>query len=322
VDIATFHALGLRLIRQWSHQLGYCGVPAVYGRDDARAVLREAAEGLGLAIAPDGRRQPTDPWAVPLGRLAAAVERFRLGALPKAMGEQEAGDGFDLDLLAPLSEAYDRLLQQRRAVDFAAMLAAPARLFTTHPPALELLQNAYRWVMVDEFQDTTGLQYGLLRQVVARHHNLVVGGDPAQCFPPGTLVQTLQGAVPIESLAPGDAIVAGAGRGTTAVARIDQVLRRDFEGDLVEVTMKSGRVLRMTPGAPLLQLGGTATRRLLRLLDVSTGSRLPRRHRGWCCPFAQGGEGHAGHPDESESRERRQGLAPARLFDARGGRVP
>jgi DNA helicase-2/ATP-dependent DNA helicase PcrA len=75
VDLATFHALGLRLIRQWSHQLGYGGVPAVYSRDDARAVLREAAEGLGLAIAPDDRRRPADPWAVPLGRLASAVER-------------------------------------------------------------------------------------------------------------------------------------------------------------------------------------------------------------------------------------------------------
>jgi DNA helicase-2/ATP-dependent DNA helicase PcrA len=182
VDIATFHALGLRLIRQWSHQLGYGGVPAVYGRDDAQAVLRDAAEDLGLVVAPDDRRRPTDPWAVPLGRLAAAVERLRLGAEPHDSGELEAVGGFDPDLLGPLSEAYDRLLQQRRAVDFAAMLAAPGRLFKSHPPALEVMQDAYRWVLVDEFQDTTGLQYGLLRQVVARHHNLLVTGDPNQCL--------------------------------------------------------------------------------------------------------------------------------------------
>jgi len=182
VDIATFHALGLRMIRQWSHQLGYGGVPAVYGRDDARAVLRDAAEGLGLVVAPDDRRKPADPWAVPLGRLTAAVERFRLGAMPKPSAEQELVGGFDPDLLGPLSEAYDRLLQQRRAVDYAAMLAAPARLFVSHPPALEVTQDAYRWVMVDEFQDTTALQYALLRQIVARHHNLLVVGDPNQCL--------------------------------------------------------------------------------------------------------------------------------------------
>jgi superfamily I DNA/RNA helicase len=182
VDIATFHALGLRLIRQWSQQLGYGGVPAVYGRDDARALLREAAEGIGLAVALDDRCRPADPWAVPLSRLAAAVERFRLRAMPTARAEQEMVGGFDPDLLMPLSESYDALLQQRRAVDYAAMLAAPARLFMNHPPALELLQDAYRWVLVDEFQDTTGLQYGLLRQLVARHHNLLVVGDPAQCL--------------------------------------------------------------------------------------------------------------------------------------------
>jgi DNA helicase-2/ATP-dependent DNA helicase PcrA len=245
VDIATFHALGLRLIRQWSHQLGYGGVPAVYGRDDARAVLREAAEGLGLVVAADDRRRPADPWAVPLGRLAAAVERFRLSALPTATDAQDVG-GFDPDLLEPLSEAYDRLLQQRRAVDFAAMLAAPARLFASHPPALELVQDAYRWVLVDEFQDTGALQYGLLRQVVARHHNLVVMGDPNQCFPLGTLIESAHGPVPIETLRPGDPIVAGAGRGTTTIARILHVSQRDFEGEMVEITLKSGRVLRMT----------------------------------------------------------------------------
>ncbi|MBV9359243.1 MAG: ATP-dependent helicase, partial [Chloroflexi bacterium] len=182
VDIATFYALGLRLIRQWSHQLGYGGVPAVYGRDDARAVLREAAEGLGLAITADDRRRPADPWAVPLGRLAAAVERFRLGAVPAPSAGQDLVGGFDPDLLGPLAEAFDAALQQRLAVDFAAMLAAPARLFEAHPQALELLQDAYRWVMVEEFQDTSALQYGLLRQVVARLHNLLVVGDPAQCL--------------------------------------------------------------------------------------------------------------------------------------------
>ena len=182
VDIATFHALGLRLIRQWSQQLGYGAVPAVYGRDDARAVLREAAEGLGLAVAQDDRRRPADPWAVSLGRMAAVVERFRLGAMPKASAEQELVGGFDPDLLGPLSEAYDTLLLQRRAVDYAAMLAVPARLFVCHPPALEVTQDAYRCVLVDEFQDTSALQYALLRQIVARHQNLLVVGDPAQCI--------------------------------------------------------------------------------------------------------------------------------------------
>jgi DNA helicase-2/ATP-dependent DNA helicase PcrA len=182
VDIATFHALGLRLIRQWSHQLGYDGVPAVYGREDARVVLREAAGGLDLAVAPDDRVRPVDPWSVPLGRLASAVERFRLAGSPALAAWHTLVDGFDPDLLEPLSNAYDILLRERRAVDYAAMLAAPARLFQLHPPALELLQHAYRWVLVDEFQDTSALQYALLRQVVARHHNLLVTGDPNQCL--------------------------------------------------------------------------------------------------------------------------------------------
>jgi hypothetical protein len=53
LTITTFHALGLRLIKQWAQELGFSHIPAVYGREDARALLRQAATGLGLEIAPE-----------------------------------------------------------------------------------------------------------------------------------------------------------------------------------------------------------------------------------------------------------------------------
>src|SRR5262252_6375301 len=61
LTITTFHALGLRLIKQWSRELGFGDfVPAVYGRDEAGALLRESATEFGLEIAADGRGRETD----------------------------------------------------------------------------------------------------------------------------------------------------------------------------------------------------------------------------------------------------------------------
>jgi superfamily I DNA/RNA helicase len=79
VDIATFHALGLRIVRQWSAELGF-GLypPAVYGRDDVRAVLRDVATGIGLELAPERGDREADPWSLSAARLANAVEHFRL----------------------------------------------------------------------------------------------------------------------------------------------------------------------------------------------------------------------------------------------------
>ena len=80
LTITTFHALGLRLIKQWSRELGYGhAVPAVYGRDDARALLRQAAAGFGIEIVPETPGREQDPWSMPLSKLALALDRFRLG---------------------------------------------------------------------------------------------------------------------------------------------------------------------------------------------------------------------------------------------------
>src|ERR671923_2586714 len=80
VDIRTFHSFGLRVVRTWSEELGFGQLPpAVYGREDARAVLSEAVRELGLAVRPEHpTRDERDPWALSLTQLDRAVERFRL----------------------------------------------------------------------------------------------------------------------------------------------------------------------------------------------------------------------------------------------------
>lgn len=180
LTITTFHALGLRLIKQWSGELGFGdGVPAVYGRDDARLLLREVASGFGLELATEAHGRDTDPWSQSLSKLTFALDRFRLGWSDRRQSSTEQDD-IDEELLRSLSTAYEAQLQQRGAVDFASMLTLPLRLFESEPVALRVVQDAYRFVMADEFQDTSDTEFRLLRQVVERHRNLGVVGDPNQ----------------------------------------------------------------------------------------------------------------------------------------------
>src|ERR687886_2183597 len=247
VDIATFHALGLRIVRQWSAELGF-GLypPAVYGRDDARAVLGDVARDIGLELAPERGDHDVDPWSLSAAKLANAVERFRLRTA-EASSPWDDPDGLEEELVGQVAEAYEARLRERGAVDYASMLALPLRLLRAEPSALRVLQDAYRFVMLDEAQDTCHTQHALLRLIVERHHNLMVVGDPQQCLPPGTLIQTPAGEAPIESIRPGDAVIAGIGHGQARTARVNERISRQFEGNLVRVSLKSGRVVRMTP---------------------------------------------------------------------------
>lgn len=180
VDIRTFHSFGLKVIRSWSAELGFGHMPpVVYGRDETRAILRQAAQDLGLELAPDQPIGEPDPWALSAAKLARSLDRFRLSGLETASSWQDA-DGLDDAVLSQLAEAYETLLRKQAAVDYAAMLVMPLRLFESEPRALRMLQDAYRHVLVDEVQDTCRVQYAILQSLAARHRNLALVGDPLQ----------------------------------------------------------------------------------------------------------------------------------------------
>lgn len=162
VDVMTFHAFGLRITRQWSEELGFgLGPLAVYSDRESRALLLEALGRLDMRL--DGR--PLAEWIAEVTQLRLTVEESN-----------------PTDALRLVVHTYEDLLRQRSAIDYAAMLRLPLRLFGEQPVALRLYQDAYRHVLVDEFQDVCGAQYELLRRVAERHRNLVAVGDPRQAI--------------------------------------------------------------------------------------------------------------------------------------------
>ncbi|MFN8472796.1 MAG: ATP-dependent helicase [Anaerolineae bacterium] len=159
VDVTTFHAFGLRIIRHWVGELGLGpGPPIVYDEDDARVLLRDVAQ-----------RQDVDAGTLAMATLASRLNRYRLG-----------NDASTPLWLRVLADEYQAALQSRGAVDFTAMLSTPLRLFDERPSALRMYQDAYRHILVDEFQDVSAPQYRLLQRLAARHGNLTVVGDPLQ----------------------------------------------------------------------------------------------------------------------------------------------
>ena len=184
VDIRTFHSFGLRVIRSWSDELGFGNTPpAVYGREDARAVLREAAREVGLAVTEHHTAEKRDAWAISLAQLDHALERHRLRCAREdktTIVDDTEIDVLDGAVLADLAAAYERRLKSYAAVDYPGMLTLPLHLLEENSRALHMLQDAYRWILVDEYQDCCRLQASLLQQLTSRHHNLTVVGDPFQ----------------------------------------------------------------------------------------------------------------------------------------------
>lgn len=161
----TFHAFALRLLRRWGDRLGFDPMRlTVYAdADDRRAALRQAVREMGRVLA--GERPDTILRAI--GR---AKERLH------TPGDVAVRDPD----MAAIYAAYQRVLHRRNAVDFDDLLVEAVRLLESVPEVLTALQDSYRYLQVDEYQDVNAAQHRLLTLLAARDRNLCVVGDPAQ----------------------------------------------------------------------------------------------------------------------------------------------
>ncbi len=120
------------------------------------------------------------------------------------------------------------------------------RLFTEHPDVLAHYQERFEHVLVDEYQDTNRAQNEIVLKLAAAHHNVCVVGDSDQCLPPGTLVATPDGAVPIEAVAEGDLVLGTGGALSALPGVVTAAVEGHYDGPMVEVRA-GGRTIRGTP---------------------------------------------------------------------------
>lgn len=168
VEVATFHAFGLAVVRRWWAELGFAdGPPTVCDAATARELFGAAIAASGNAGAAPGQRR----GSVPSPReLATAVERDRLTDTSGRADEP----------VATIVAAYETLLRARNVIDYAAMLALPLRLLRERPEALREYRHSYRAILIDEAQDVCAAQAALARLLAGGHGNLTIVGDPRQ----------------------------------------------------------------------------------------------------------------------------------------------
>jgi len=169
-QISTFHSLGARLLRWHAGMVGRDRNFTILDQDDQLATVREVAERLGLSIEHSERK-----------RLRRYIERMKnLGRAPDAAHQQTAGRSDEED--ASFYESYQDYLGETNVVDFGDLLLGPLEMFRADADLAESYSRQWRYVMVDEFQDTNPAQYELLEHLTSAHSNLAVVGDDDQAI--------------------------------------------------------------------------------------------------------------------------------------------
>lgn len=167
--VSTFHSMCVRILRRHIGLLGYDTNFTIYDSDDQKTLMKDVCKLLQVDT-------------------KIYKERMLLGAVSHAKNELatpeeirlEAGGDYGRQKVAEVYEEYEKQMRANNALDFDDLLVKTVQLFQTQADVLENYQNRFRYIMVDEYQDTNTVQFELVRLLASKYRNLCVVGDDDQ----------------------------------------------------------------------------------------------------------------------------------------------
>jgi len=168
LTLSTFHSLGMKILREHGHVLGYRRNFTIYDTSDQSSLVRTLLRDLR------GATKPAEVSSV-LGAISRAKSRF---ILPAELLES-AVDAFE-DLVARVYERYQEELRTLNCADFDDLILLPVCLLKENEDVRRAYQLRWRYLLVDEYQDTNHSQYELLGQLIGPYRNICVVGDDDQ----------------------------------------------------------------------------------------------------------------------------------------------
>ncbi len=169
INASTFHSACVRILRAEIEALGYGRDFTIYDSDDSQRMIKSVMAELDIS------EKQLAPRAV-LSDISFAKDKM----MSPAELQAEAGQDYRKKLVARLYGLYQQRMRAANAVDFDDILCLTVELFEQFPAVLEKYQNRYKYIMVDEYQDTNHVQFRLVSLLSAAHGNLCVVGDDDQ----------------------------------------------------------------------------------------------------------------------------------------------
>lgn len=169
--IMTFHAMSLRILREHCERIGYQHNFVVYDTIDQKTLIKTIM-----------KEQNIDAKLYPQAYLSAAISKQKEHDVsPREYLETEA-DNFRSKVIGSVYRAYQEQLKRNNAMDFDDLLVNALHVLRDNPDILADYQHRFRYILVDEYQDTNHIQYEIIRLLAKARQNLCVVGDDDQCI--------------------------------------------------------------------------------------------------------------------------------------------
>lgn len=169
IQTGTFHSICVRLLRKYGEQIGYDRSFSICDTDDAKKQISLCMKQLNI-----------DDKMLPIKTVQNAISRAKDKLIPPEEFASQAGADFKMRQIANIYELYQAKLKSQNLLDFDDIIMQTVRLLTECEDVRSTLQNRYRYVCVDEYQDTNYAQLVLTLLLSAKYKNIMVVGDDDQ----------------------------------------------------------------------------------------------------------------------------------------------
>ncbi|MDB5259930.1 MAG: ATP-dependent helicase PcrA [Candidatus Nomurabacteria bacterium] len=166
--IKTFHSLGLMILSEQSHRINLHKHPTILDSSDSLSIIKRALEILGL-----------DPKINDPSKIRSIISREK-GDFTSLNDYKQKVATAQMDIIASVWRIYDEELRKQKAVDFDDLIVLAVRLLEGNEEVRNYYKNRFKYVHVDEYQDTNGSQYAFVKLLVNEQRNICVVGDADQ----------------------------------------------------------------------------------------------------------------------------------------------
>jgi DNA helicase-2/ATP-dependent DNA helicase PcrA len=168
--MGTFHSVAARILRRDGFQIGLSPDFVIYDEDDQVNLIKDVMERLDI------NPKNFNPKAI-LGTISSAKNE-----LVSPLDYRGFARGLFQETAAAVYEGYQKSLRDNNALDFDDLIMETVRLFEENPPTLDKYQRQFRYILIDEYQDTNLAQYRFSKLLAAAHQNICVVGDASQAI--------------------------------------------------------------------------------------------------------------------------------------------
>ena len=167
--VSTFHSACVRILRRYIDRIGFDNKFTIYDTDDQKTVMKDVC-----------KRLEVDTKTYKEASFLAAISKAKDQMITPEEYFVNAGGDMAQKKIAEVYKEYQTQLRKNNALDFDDLLCMTVQLFQTNPEVLESYQNRFRYIMVDEYQDTNMVQFQFIHLLAQKYKNLCVVGDDDQ----------------------------------------------------------------------------------------------------------------------------------------------